>query len=274
MTSLNPAIYSLFILLSLQFLNGCSTAPVSGRSQFILPSIDSGSEIRMGIQANNDVVKKGPISKDPKVLELVAGVGKKIAAVVEDQEKGKTIGLSAPPRYPWEFTVIDDPGTVNAFALPGGKVVVYTGILPFTKDESGLATVLGHEIGHVIARHGVERMSRGKLAEFGATGLEILLGGSGNDQERGVIHQAFGIGTNVGVMLPFERSQESEADHIGLNLMALAGYNPEAAIPFWQRMSGENKNHSPEFLSTHPADQKRIDQIRAWLPEALKNYRP
>ncbi|MBI1823892.1 MAG: M48 family metallopeptidase [Nitrospirae bacterium] len=274
MTSINLSRFFLFPLLSLELLNACSTAPVSGRSQFILPTIDSKSEIRMGIQAYNDVVKKGPISKDPKTMDLVAGVGKKIAAIVEDPAKGRLIGLSVPPHYPWEFTVIDDPKTVNAFALPGGKVVVYTGILPFTKDESGLATVLGHEIGHAIARHGVERMSRGQLAELGAAGLEILLGGSGNDQERGVIHQAFGIGTNVGVMLPFERSQESEADHIGLNLMAMAGYNPESAIPFWQRMSAENKNHSPEFLSTHPADQKRIDQIKAWLPDALKLYRP
>lgn len=253
---------------------GCATAPVSGRSQLILPNFDSRTEIKMGIQAYDDVVKKGPISKDSKVLELVSGVGRKIAAVVEDPVKGKRIGLPNPPHYPWEFTVIDDLKTVNAFALPGGKVVVYTGILPLTKDEEGLATVLGHEIGHAIARHGVERMSTGTLAQLGASSLEILLGGGGNEQERGLIHQAFGIGTNVGVMLPFERSQESEADHIGLDLMAMAGYNPEGAIPFWERMAAESKNHSPEFLSTHPADQRRIDQIRLWLPDAMKLYKP
>jgi predicted Zn-dependent protease len=274
MTRLKIALSLLLFLLSSAALTRCTTAPVTGRSQFILPTIDAESEIRMGIQAYTEVVKKGPISKDPKLLELVSGVGKRIAAVVEDPVKSRQIGLADPPHYPWEFTVIDDPKTVNAFALPGGKVVVYTGILPYTKNEAGLATVLGHEIGHAIARHGVERMSRGKIAELGATGLDILLGGSGNDQERGLIHQAFGIGTNVGVMLPFERSQESEADHIGLNLMAMAGYNPEEAIPFWQRMSAENKNHSPEFLSTHPADQRRIDQIRIWLPDALTHYRP
>jgi predicted Zn-dependent protease len=117
-----------------------------------------------------------------------------------------------------------------------------------------LATVLGHEIGHAIARHGVERISTGTLAQLGATGLEILLGRGGSEQDRGVIHQAFGIGTNVGVMLPFERSQESEADHIGLDLMAMAGYNPEEAIPFWQRMAAESKDYPPEFLSTHPTD--------------------
>lgn len=274
MSQQNPkrAASSLLLLLPL-FVWSCATAPISGRSQLILPGFDSQTEVKMGIQAYDDVVKKGPISKDPKVLELVSGVGKRIAAIVEDPVKGKKIGLSAPPHYPWEFTVIDDPKTVNAFALPGGKVVVYTGILPLTKDEAGLATVLGHEIGHAIARHGVERMSTGKLAELGATGLEILLGGGGNEQQKGVIHQAFGIGTQVGVMLPFERSQESEADHIGLDLMAMAGYNPEEAVPFWERMAAGSKDHPPEFLSTHPADERRIEQIKAWLPEAVREYR-
>jgi len=274
MKSFKPLFFSLLIIFTLIGLLRCATAPVSGRSQLILPNFDPRTEVKMGIQAYDDVVKKGPISKDPRVLELVSRVGKKIAAVVEDPVKGKVIGLSAPPHYPWEFTVIDDPKTVNAFALPGGKVVVYTGILPLTKDETGLATVLGHEIGHAIARHGVERMSTGTLTELGATGLEILLGGGGTEQERGVIHQAFGIGTNVGVMLPFERSQESEADHIGLDLMAMAGYNPEEAIPFWQRMAAESKDHPPEFLSTHPTDQRRIEQIKAWLPDARKLYNP
>ena len=274
MKSFKPIVFSLLILFIPAAFNRCATAPVSGRSQFILPNFDAKTEVRMGLQSYNDVVKKGPVSKDPQVLDLVSRVGKRIAAVVEDPVLCKKIGLSVPPHYPWQFTVIDDPKTVNAFALPGGTVVVFTGILPLTKDDSGLATVLGHEIGHAIARHGVERMSTGTLAEIGASGLEILLGGGENGQQRGVIHQAFGIGTNVGVILPFERSQESEADHIGLVLMATAGYNPEEAIPFWQRMAAESKNSPPEFLSTHPADQRRIDQIKVWLPEALQLYHP
>ncbi|MHB8482642.1 MAG: M48 family metallopeptidase [Nitrospiria bacterium] len=254
--------------------SGCSSAPVSGRSQFILPNFDPQTEARMGLKAYQDVVSKGPISKDPKIIEMVTRVGRRIADVVENPDKAKKIGLSAPPHYHWEFTVIDDPKTVNAFALPGGKVAVYTGILPLTRDDAGLATVLGHEIGHAIARHGVERMSTGVLAQIGAIGLEAILGGSGNPQEEAALHQAFGIGTKVGVMMPFERSQESEADHIGLILMALAGYNPQEAVGFWQRMMSESKNQPPEFLSTHPTDQKRVEQIRAWLPEAMKLYHP
>jgi predicted Zn-dependent protease len=153
-------------------------------------------------------------------------------------------------------------------------VVVYTGILPLTKDDAGLATVLGHEIGHAIARHGVERMSTGMLAEIGAAGLEAILGGGESSEERKAVHQAFGIGTSLGVVIPFERSQESEADHIGLDLMAMAGYDPREASAFWQRMAAESKNQPPEFLSTHPTDERRIDQIKKWLPEALKLYTP
>ncbi len=260
--------------LALLLLTACATAPVSGRAQLILPSFDTKTELQMGIKSYQDVVAKGPISKDPVVLERVARVRKKIAAVVEDPIKARMIGLPRPPGYPWEFTVIDDPETVNAFALPGGKVVVYTGILPLTKDDAGLATVLGHEIGHAIARHGVERMSTGMLAEIGATGLEVILGGGGSSEERKTVHQAFGIGTSLGVIMPFERSQESEADHIGLNLMAMAGYDPREASAFWQRMAAESKKQPPEFLSTHPTDERRIDQIKKWLPEALKLYTP
>ncbi|MBI1820657.1 MAG: M48 family metallopeptidase [Nitrospirae bacterium] len=255
-------------------LSSCSSAPVSGRSQFILPNFDSKTETQMGLKAYQEVVSKGPLSKDPKILEMVNRVGRKIADVVEDRVKAKKIGLSDAPHYQWEFTVIDDPKTINAFALPGGKVAIYTGILPLTRDEAGLATVLGHEIGHAIARHGVERMSTGVLAEIGAAGLEALLGGGGNPQQEAVLHQAFGIGTSVGVMLPFERSQESEADQIGLNLMAMAGYNPQEAIGFWERMAAESKNQTPEFLSTHPTDKKRIEEIKRWLPEAMKLYHP
>jgi predicted Zn-dependent protease len=213
----------------------------------------------LGLTAYKEVLDKATLSTDPTTNEMVQRVGRRIAQVANR------------PDYQWEFNLIQDDKTINAFALPGGKVAVYTGILLYTQDETGMATVLGHEVAHALARHGAERMSSGLLAEIGMAGLDIAL----QKSSPGVIQSvnaAYGLGVNVGVLLPFNRQQESEADHIGLILMARAGYNPEKAIDFWQRMAGTGKAAPPEFLSTHPTDKMRIEQIRAWLPEALKIY--
>jgi predicted Zn-dependent protease len=239
------------------FFLGCQTAPVTGRSQLIL--ISPGEEVQMGLSAYQEVLGKAKLSTDPSINEMVKRVGARIAAVSER------------PDFEWEFNVIDDDEMINAFALPGGKVAVYTGILPYTKDEDGMATVLGHEVAHALARHGAERISSGILAQIGMVGLNLAL----EDRDPQVVQSvnaAFGLGVNVGVLLPFNRNQESEADHIGLFLMAKAGYDPRKAVGFWQRMSQTKKEKPPEFLSTHPADERRIRQIQEWLPDMLKVY--
>lgn len=251
-------IQSFLLLAALTVLvAGCQTVPLTGRSQLILLSKEQ--ELSLGLQTYQKVLKEAKLSQDPRVNEMVRRVGMKLSQVADR------------PDYDWEFKVIDDENTVNAFALPGGKVVVYTGILPITRDEVGLAVVLSHEIGHAIARHGAERISTQELAQLGEIGLIIALGGK-DPQTIKAIDAAYGIGTGVGVILPFSRKQESEADHIGLILMAKARYDPKVAVEFWQRMleTKQHKKAPPEFLSTHPSDERRIRQIQQWLPEISK----
>jgi len=193
---------------------------------------------------------------------MIQRVGKRIAAVADR------------PDYRWEFTLIQDDKMVNAFALPGGKVAVYTGILPVAESEAGLAAVMSHEVAHAIARHGGERMTTGLLAQMGMTALNVGLAVKGEDPETiRAFNTAYGLGAQFGVLLPFSRNQESEADHIGLILMARAGYDPKEALGFWQRMAETKKAAAPEWLTTHPGDATRIRQLRALLPEAEKEYR-
>jgi predicted Zn-dependent protease len=247
-------IFSLLIIC----IVACQTVPLTGRSQLIL--ISEQDELTLGLQSYQKVLKESKLSQDSKITEMVRRVGMKLAQVADR------------PDYQWEFNVIEDDKTVNAFCLPGGKVAVYTGILPITRDETGLAVVLSHEIGHAIARHGAERISTQELVQIGEIGLVVALGAK-DPETINAIDSAYGIGTGVGVILPFSRSQESEADHIGLILMAKAGYNPQVAVEFWQRMmtAQKDKNAPPEFLSTHPSDERRIRQIQQWLPEVSNN---
>ena len=239
----------------------CETVPYTGRSQLQLISPQQESE--MGVQAFQQIVGKAKLSNDTASSEMVTRVGKRIAAA------------AGHPEYQWEYRLIQDDKQVNAFALPGGKVAVYTGILPVTKDENGLAAVLGHEIGHVVARHGGERMSQ----QMGANVVVETLAGlsSGNPLVVQSVSAALGAGASVGVLLPWGRAQESEADHLGLILMAKAGYDPHAARDLWVRMaelSAKGSGKPPEFLSTHPSDATRITQIEAWMPEAMQYYKP
>lgn len=239
-------------LLIATVLVACQTAPVTGRHQLILFSPDQ--EQQLGREAYQKTLKESKINQDPALNAMVKRVGQRIAVAANRTD------------YHWEFTLIENK-TPNAFALPGGKVAVYTGILPYTKDDTGLAVVLGHEIAHALARHGAERMSTSLLSEVGAQGAAIVLGG--NPEAAKAVETAFGIG----VELPFSRTQESEADHIGLILMAKAGFDPRQAVEFWKRMEQAGKEkHPPEFLSTHPSDARRIRQIQAWLPEAVPIY--
>jgi predicted Zn-dependent protease len=173
----------------------------------------------------------------------------------------------------WEFNLIEDDKTVNAWVMPGGKAAVYTGILKYTRDETGLAVVLGHEVGHAIAGHGNERMSQGLLAQMGSVALSVALA-QNSPATRDLFMQAYGAGASVGLLLPYSRLQESEADRIGLTLMARAGYDPRQAVPFWERMSKqEGKSRPPEFLSTHPAPESRIADIKKYIPEAMAYYK-
>ena len=221
------------------------------------------------MSAYREVLRQARLSENPEINEQIQRVGRSIAVVANK------------PEYQWEFAVIEDEKTVNAFCLPGGKVAVYTGILKHTKNDAGLATVMGHEIAHALERHGAERMSRSvidTIAQLGALGAAAS-GAVGNPAAIQGLLGAYG----VNVSLPFNRRQETEADYVGLRLMAKAGYDPREAVPFWERMSGCPKEmidklcfrsqHSiPEFLSTHPSDVTRIRQIEAWLPEVMQYY--
>ncbi len=239
-------------------LAACTTAPITGRQQLIL--IDPQTEMRLGLQATQEILKKEKLCRDPQINQIVKRVGQRIAKAT-----GKDL--------PWEFFVIDKTEVINAFCLPGGKVFIYTGILPVAENEAGLAAVMGHEIAHAIARHGAERLSLGLVASFGEALLTEMLNLK-NPETKKIFLTAYGIGATVGFILPYSRKQELEADHIGLYLMAKAGYDPREAINFWQRMreAARGKHKPPAFLSTHPADETRIAQIKSLLPRVLPVY--
>src|SRR5574342_575329 len=246
-------------LLAVCIAAACETVPYTGRSQLQFMSAQQESE--MGAQAYQQTLAKAKLPSDGAANEMVTRVGGRIAAA------------SGHPEYKWEYRLIQDDQQVNAFALPGGKVAVYTGILPITKDENGLAAVLGHEIGHVVARHGGERVSQQMLVNVGLETTMAALS-QGNPATVQAIASLLGAGATVGVLLPCSRAQESEADHLGLILMAKAGYDPHASRDLWVRMSEASKTSGkpPEFLSTHPSDPTRIRQIDAWMPEAMQYY--
>lgn len=248
-----------FLLLIALIIASCYQAPITGRSQFII--IPESEEIKMGLLAYQDVLKEETISHNSQYNNSVTRVGKRIAAV-----SGKS-------GYDWEYKVIEDDDTINAFALPGGKIAVYTGILPIAETDAGLATVMGHEVAHATARHGGERISAGILAQLGAAGLNVAL--RNNDPAViSAVNTAFGLGVTVGGILPFSRKQESEADRIGLVYMARAGYDPRESVNFWKRMADANKGkpNPPEFLSTHPSYGTRVNNLNIWMPQAIDIY--
>ena len=258
------------LLLFIFLLGGCATVPVTGRRQLDLVS---SSEINsMSATQYQEVIKKGPLSTNQEQVAMIKRVGAKIQKGVEQYmaSKGASDQLAG---FVWEFNLIQDDKIVNAWCMPGGKVAFYTAILPICADETGIAVVMGHEVAHAIANHGRERMSQGMLEQFGISTL-----GSAMGQNPGVTNQIFleavGIGANLG-MLKFSRQHESEADHIGLIFMSMAGYDPKAAPKFWERMTaGANGQKPPEFMSTHPSDETRIKDLQGWMPEAMGFYKP
>lgn len=246
----------------------CSTVPLTGRSQ--LNMIPNSEMLAMSFQQYDKFLNDSKLSNDQKNVEMVKRVGKKIQYAVEDflAEKNLSDHLEG---YNWEFNLVEDE-QVNAWAMPGGKVVVYEGILPITRDEIGLAVVLGHEVAHAVAEHGNERMSTEMLRQLGAVGLMVAMKDE-PAQTRNLWLGVYGVGTTVVVTLPYSRTHESEADHMGLIFMAMAGYDPNAAPEFWERMAaGKEGQAPPEFLSTHPSDETRIKDLKSWIPEAMQYY--
>ncbi|MBC8001099.1 MAG: M48 family metallopeptidase [Opitutaceae bacterium] len=245
-------------------LTGCMTVPETGRSQLNLISADQ--EMQLGFSSFEALKKETPISKDAAANALVQKVGKRIAAV------------ATLPNAQWEFVVFESK-EVNAFCLPGGKVGIYTGILPITKDEAGLATVIGHEVAHAVARHGAARMSESMVIQGGSGLLGAGLGIAKTDPKwQAITMTAYGAAAQLGRELPHSRLQESEADHIGVLYMARAGYDPEQSVAFWRRFSEFNAkqgaNSTPSFLRTHPLDEVRIKQLQDLMPQAKAEYRP
>lgn len=250
-------------------LYSCSTNKVTGRKQL---SLVPESELQMMASQqyasflNENKVLNPAQNKD---AEMVQRVGRNIAAAITDyyNSQGKPEVLKG---YKWEFNLVDSKD-INAWAMPGGKVVVYTGLLPVTQTENALAVVLGHEIAHAIAQHGNERMSQGLIQQLGGMALQVALANK-PQQTQDIFLTSYGIGSTVGAILPFSRKEELEADKFGLFFSAMAGYDPQEAIPFWQRMANAGGAKPPEFLSTHPADDTRIKQLQKIMPEAMSYY--
>ena len=259
----------LIIFLIIFFIiSACSRVLISNRRQLNL--IPSSSMLQMSFDQYGQFLEENVISADAEETAMVKRVGLNIQQAVEQYfiDNGLEEELN---NYDWEFNLVES-NEVNAWCMPGGKVVFYTGILPLTKNENGLAVVMGHEIAHAIADHGNERMSQGLMAQLGGVALAVAVHDK-PEQTQQLWMNAFGAGAQLGVLLPFSRLQESEADQLGLIFMSMAGYNPNHAVSFWRRMSEMKGGQTPpEFLSTHPSDRKRITQIEKLLPEALKYY--
>jgi metalloendopeptidase OMA1, mitochondrial len=265
-----PSSWSRFAIVSMALvLLGCETNPYTGRSQLLMTSVSQ--EMQMGAQAY-DQVKSDPkmrLSQDPREIEPVKRVA---ARIVEAAKRSKYAEMAN--QFQWEVAVIKDDKMANAFALPGGKMAVYTGIFPMAKTEAGLAAVMGHEVVHALARHGAERMSQGQVTNAGlqVVGAAVGAAGGGGMLGQGAM-AALGVGAQVGVLLPFSRKHESEADYIGILLAADAGYDPRESIALWQRMGQMSGGGAPsEFMSTHPSHETRIDQLKKWMPEAMAIY--
>jgi predicted Zn-dependent protease len=261
---------SVLLLLVLLLAEACAKVPITGRRQMNLMGEGELMAMANG-QYSEFLSANAPMpDSDPRV-KLVKQVGERIAAAAT-RYLNENNAADRVKDFAWDFNVVDDP-TVNAWCMPGGKVVFYTGILPITKDETGLAVVMGHEVAHAIARHGNERMSQGLALQGAGMTLEVLAAQKpsvAND----LFLQSFGIGSELG-MLAYSRKHESEADKMGLVFMALAGYDPREAPRFWERMSaGSNGQAPPELLSTHPSDATRMQDLEAFMPEALKYYKP
>ena len=269
---MNRSIKAKTVLLSclMLFFCSCTQVAITGRKQLnIVPDYLVHS---MSFNSYRQFLNENKLSTNDAQRQMVRRVGIRIQKAVEKYcvSNGCLDELSD---YAWEFNLVEDPA-VNAWAMPGGKVVVYTGLLKVAQNETGLAVVMGHEIAHAFAEHGAERMSTGLVLDMGGIALSAALE-SRPEQTQRLFMQSYGLGTQIGILLPYSRLHENEADHLGLVFMAMAGYNPQAAVAFWQRMAASKQGAAPpEFLSTHPADAKRINKIKELMPEAMRHYKP
>jgi predicted Zn-dependent protease len=245
-------------------LFSCATNPLTGKKT--LNFVSNSELFPSSFQEYGIFLKENKVISGTTDAKRVENVGMKIKLAAERYlaSLGQTEYLKD---YRWEYKLVDSK-EINAWCMPGGKIVVYSGILPITKDDAGLATVMGHEVSHALANHGAQRMSAAQLQGLGAAGVAVATGGQSEANQQ-IWQQVYGVGSQVGVMLPYSRSHESEADKIGLTLMAIAGYNPDLAIAFWQRMSANSAGQAPpEFMSSHPSDATRIANLKALIPEA------
>lgn len=245
-----------------------STVPITGRKQNLM--VSDQQILSLSNQQYTEYMKTAKPSTNKKNTEMVKRVGQKLATAVTNYLNNN--GLSSEvANFQWEFNLVQDQ-QINAFCMPGGKIVVYEGLLPVTLDETSLAIVLGHEIAHAVAKHSAEQMSTAIRQQYGAQALSVVLSGAGASSGiQNIAGTVFGLGAK-GASAKYSRNHESEADHLGIIFAAMAGYNPDAAVAFWQRMSAHTGGGSTSWLSTHPSDATRIKQIQGWLPEARKYY--
>ena len=250
---------------ALLLLSGCGVVPITGRKQMLL--VSDSEVLTSSLTQYSEYMKSAPISTNAKGKAMVTRVGKKIAAATEAYLKAN--GMSNDVKnYSWEFNLVKDK-QVNAFCMPGGKIVVYEGLLNLVSSDDELAVVVGHEVAHAVAKHSNERISQQLLTEYGASILSQALSEKSSTIQK-IGNSVYGLGAQYGVTLPFSRKHESEADYMGLIFMTMAGYNPEVAVTFWQKMSTNGGASVPEFMSTHPSDATRISEIKKFLPELTK----
>ena len=267
MKKLDIGLLSLTGIIVCCLLYSCFRNPVTGRSSLNL--IDQGTMSQLSNQEYSKLISSHKTVKGGNEGKLVAKVGNKLVAAIQKyfKDRGESQVISG---YTWEFNVVEE-NQANAWCMPGGKVVVYSGIFPITKTEAGLAVVMGHEIAHAIAQHGNERMSQGLVQQAGGVALSVALANK-PAATRNLFNTVYGVGTTLGGTLPYSRKHESEADEMGLIFMAMAGYNPNEAVTFWQRMAEHNNGSTPEILSTHPSNTSRINHIKGFIPKAMKYY--
>ncbi len=250
------------------FLTACSKVPITNRKQMNL--LPESEMVSMSLTEYQAFLKENPPVTGTPDAQMVKNIGAKIQSAVS-QYMSQNKMSDRIKGYKWEFNLVNS-NEVNAWCMPGGKVVVYSGLLPVTQDETGLAIVMGHEIGHAVARHGNERMSQGLLAQFGGVALDVALSQK-SAETRNIFLTSYGVGSQLGI-LKYSRMQETEADKLGLIFAAMAGYDPRKAIPFWQRMAAKSGGGKPpELMSTHPSDERRVKDIQAYMPTAMKYYK-
>lgn len=259
-----------FLFSFLLLVSGCKTNPFTGERN--LNFVSNAQIFPASFEQYEQVLDQSQVITNTPESRLIKNVGQKIATAAErylnaNGYEGYT------DDYAWEFSLINDDDQVNAWAMPGGKIAFYTGIMPIAKNETGVAAIMAHEVAHALADHGAQRMSTAQLQQVGGAVLGAAVGGRSESTQQ-IIAQAYGLGSQFGVMLPFSRSHETEADRIGLTLMAIAGYEPEEAANLWRRMQEQSDGQAPpEFLSTHPNPQTRIDNIEKWAPQARAEAR-